>query len=84
MVQPGIAALTRINELLKLKTEDEICGNRQVGKIENIVFSDVSFGYNEKQLLIILIWQLAEMKNCTIREKWKWENNDCKIAFRIL
>lgn len=51
MVQPGIAALTRINELLKLKTEDEICGNRQVGKIENIVFSDVSFGYNEKTVI---------------------------------
>lgn len=51
MVQPGIAALTRINELLKLKTEDEICGNRQVGKIENIVFSDVSFGYGEKTVI---------------------------------
>ena len=51
MVQPGIAALTRINELLKLKTEDEICGNRQVGKIENIIFSDVSFGYSEKTVI---------------------------------
>lgn len=51
MVQPGIAALTRINELLKLKTEDEICGNRQVGKIENIIFSDVSFGYGEKTVI---------------------------------
>lgn len=51
MVQPGIAALTRINELLKVKTEDEICGNRQAGKIENIVFSDVSFGYNEKTII---------------------------------
>lgn len=51
MIQPGIAALTRINELLKLKTEDEICGNRQVGKIENIIFSDVSFGYSEKTVI---------------------------------
>ena len=51
MVQPGIAALTRINELLKLKSEDEICGNRQVGKIENIMFSDVSFGYSEKTVI---------------------------------
>ena len=51
MVQPGIVALTRIDELLKMKTEDEISGNKKTGKIEDVVFSDVSFGYDEKPVI---------------------------------
>lgn len=51
MVQPGLAALSRIGELLKLKTEDEISGDKETGKIESITFSDVSFAYTEKPVV---------------------------------
>lgn len=32
MVQPGIAALSRIGELLKLKTEEEVSGDKKQGE----------------------------------------------------
>ena len=51
MVQPGLASLSRIGELLKLKTEDEVSGDKKTGKIEDIVFSDVSFAYIEKPVV---------------------------------
>lgn len=51
MVQPGIAAMSRISELLKLKTEDEISGNTKIGKIECITFDDVTFGYSDKPVI---------------------------------
>ncbi len=51
MVQPGISALTRIGELLKLKTEDEVSGTREIGEIESIKFSNVSFAYTEKKVV---------------------------------
>jgi len=51
MVQPGIAALSRIGELLKLKTEEEVSGDKKAGRIEDIVCSDVSFAYTEKPVI---------------------------------
>ena len=51
MVQPGIAALSRIGELLKLKTEEEVSGDKKTGRIEDIVCSDVSFAYTEKPVI---------------------------------
>lgn len=51
MVQPGLAALSRLGELLKLKTEDEVSGDKKTGKIEDITFSDVSFAYTEKPVV---------------------------------
>lgn len=51
MVQPGMAALSRIGELLKIKTEDEISGNKITGRIKDIVFSNVSFTYAEKPVI---------------------------------
>ena len=51
MVQPGMAALSRIGELLKIKTEDEISGNKITGRIKDIVFSNVSFAYAEKPVI---------------------------------
>lgn len=51
MVQPGIAALSRIGELLNLKTEDEVSGNEKTGKIKDITFSDVSFAYTDKPVI---------------------------------
>lgn len=51
MVQPGIAAMSRISELLKLKTEDEISGDSKIGKIESTTFDDVTFGYSDKPVI---------------------------------
>lgn len=51
MVQPGIAALSRIGELLKLKTEEEVSGDKKTGRIEDIVCSDVSFAYTERPVI---------------------------------
>lgn len=51
MVQPGVAALLRIGEMLKLKTEEEISGNQKINNISDITFSDVSFGYNEHPVI---------------------------------
>lgn len=51
MVQPGIAAMSRISELLKLKTEDEISGDLKIGKIESITFDNVTFGYSDKPVI---------------------------------
>ena len=51
MVQPGLVALSRIGELLKLETEDQVSGDRKIGEIENISFSDVSFAYTDKPVI---------------------------------
>lgn len=51
MVQPGVIALTRINEILKLKTEEEIDGKRETGQITDISFSKVSFGYTDQSVI---------------------------------
>lgn len=48
MVQPGIVAISRIGEILRLKTENEIGGNQRLSDIKSIVFSNVSFGYTEQ------------------------------------
>ena len=82
MVQPGIAALTRIGELLKLKTEDEISGNKQTGKIENIVFSDVSFGYTEQP--VIHNFNMEALKNIKIALLGKNGSGKTTIAKLLL
>lgn len=51
MVQPGIAAISRIEELMKLRTEDEIAGEKKVDTINDIVFSNVSFAYSEQPII---------------------------------
>ena len=84
MVQPGIAAMSRISELLKLKTEDEISGDSKIGKIESITFDDVTFGYSDKPVIQHFNMEAKDNIKIALMGKTEVENHYCKIVIGIL
>lgn len=53
LVQPGMAAMSRLSKLLDVKTEDTVEGSIDIGNVSEIDFSDVSFAYGDGGNMVI-------------------------------
>ena len=66
-VQNAQVSLDRINTILKVKEKEEIQKGLQINKLKgNIVFKDVTFAYNEKEILKNISFEIKQGQKIAI------------------